>query len=343
MPSPGARLDLEVPPTRASRWRIRRPSAVAVAVAGVRGSEADAVVADVEQHDVVEVGQGEPDLRGAGVFGDVGQASWATRKSAASMSTGSGRRCPVVSTCARRPRRRRPGARQLVDRCSGRRRARAARVAAPAPSGGPRSGWTGRGSGPGRGGARQPGRPLRVFGGLELGDDPGQALGQGVVDLAGQALAFVEHAGLAGLRRPAGRAGRRSRPWSPPAGGWCRPARRSSGRGRGSAGHPVGDLDEGEHERRVDATRTTQVADPGLQRRPIRLAADLGAARIRAVRDKARPDPPRRQVVGQEVAGEGEDPVPRVDPHQKSPRARCAPTNPHRRRPPRPGWRIVRR
>lgn len=34
---------------------------------------------------------------------------------------------------------------------------------------------------------------------LELGDDPGEALGQGVVDLAGQSLAFVLRPGLAGL------------------------------------------------------------------------------------------------------------------------------------------------
>ena len=39
----------------------------------------------------------------------------------------------------------------------------------------------------------------RVLGGLELGDDPGQALREGVVDLAGHPLPLVVHAGLARL------------------------------------------------------------------------------------------------------------------------------------------------
>ena len=38
-----------------------------------------------------------------------------------------------------------------------------------------------------------------LFGRLELGDDAGQTLGQGVVDLPGHPLPLVQHAGLPGL------------------------------------------------------------------------------------------------------------------------------------------------
>ncbi len=37
------------------------------------------------------------------------------------------------------------------------------------------------------------------LGRFELGDDPGEALGQGVVDLAGQALPLLDDARLPGL------------------------------------------------------------------------------------------------------------------------------------------------
>ena len=40
----------------------------------------------------------------------------------------------------------------------------------------------------------------RLLGRLQLGDDPGQALGDRVVDLARHPRPLVEHAGLAGLR-----------------------------------------------------------------------------------------------------------------------------------------------
>jgi hypothetical protein len=42
-----------------------------------------------------------------------------------------------------------------------------------------------------------PGLPGR----LQLGDDPGQSLGQGVVDFAGHPLPLVQHTGLPGLRQ----------------------------------------------------------------------------------------------------------------------------------------------
>ena len=45
---------------------------------------------------------------------------------------------------------------------------------------------------------------LRMVGRLELGDDPGQPLGDRVVDLAGHPLSFVEHARLAGLGQQLG-------------------------------------------------------------------------------------------------------------------------------------------
>ena len=45
---------------------------------------------------------------------------------------------------------------------------------------------------------------LRMVGRLELGDDPGQPLGDRVVDLAGHPLSFIEHARLAGLGQELG-------------------------------------------------------------------------------------------------------------------------------------------
>ena len=46
---------------------------------------------------------------------------------------------------------------------------------------------------------REP-RPVgRLLGRLELRDDPSQAVGDGVVDLAGHARPLVEHAGLSSL------------------------------------------------------------------------------------------------------------------------------------------------
>ena len=67
---------------------------------------------------------------------------------------------------------------------------------------------------------------VRLVGRLELGDDPGQALGERVVDLAGHPLPLVEHAGLAGLGQQLGvQAGvLRQRGLA----AWRAPARRSS-------------------------------------------------------------------------------------------------------------------
>ena len=44
----------------------------------------------------------------------------------------------------------------------------------------------------------------RLLGSLQLGEDPGEALGEGVVDLPRHPLAFVVHPGLAGLHQQLG-------------------------------------------------------------------------------------------------------------------------------------------
>jgi hypothetical protein len=66
------------------------------------------------------------------------------------------------------------------------------------------------------------GTPGGPFGGLQLGDDAGEPLGQGVVHLAGHALALVEHTRLAGLVS--------SWACSPAFSSWAASSRRSSSR-----------------------------------------------------------------------------------------------------------------
>ena len=139
-------------------------------------------------------------------------ASCATRNSATSRPGGSTTGSPVVST--------RRG--DAAGRGPLRPARRSPRAAAPPPAARARSAWTDRRAsvrlsrasrGPRRRAAALAGSPSGV-GGLELGDDPGEALREGVVDLAGHPLPLVEHPGLAGLGEQLGVQARRSPPAS---------------------------------------------------------------------------------------------------------------------------------
>ena len=206
----GTRADSAVPPpaptrsraspaTRATRWRMPvRPKPDRLAGVGARDGEADAVIPDVERDDVADERQRQPARVAPACRATLASASWAMRSSATSISGWSAITSPVTVTSAGMP--------FSFDHRGRPRRAR--RAASPPPA---RPAWT-----PPRDGAPPPGcraRAARRWPGagrdrpagrglvrrLELGDDPDQALGDRVVDLAGHPRPLVEDAGLARL------------------------------------------------------------------------------------------------------------------------------------------------
>jgi hypothetical protein len=164
--------------------------------------ESAAVVADVQRHLVIEVGQGEADPAGVGVLGHVGQGLLGgTQQGQLGLlgqgpdgaGGGDGGRDAGGHAVQRGP--------ALGDQAEGLLDAAVLERLGPQGVHGPP------GLGQALAGQLQRGvevpaplvLPADLVGRLELGDDPGQALGHGVVDLAGHPLPFVGHAGLPGL------------------------------------------------------------------------------------------------------------------------------------------------
>ena len=174
--------------------------------------EADAVVADVQGDHLLHVRQRHTDAGRLRVLGHVRQRLL-RRPEQGGLGLGVHHRgVPVVVELYGDSRAERTSADDVGDRLAQPRRLQAARDAGRAPSGAPRAGSPGPAD-CGLSTCRR--QSVGVLGGLELGDDPGQALRERVVDLAGHPLPLVEHAGLAGLGQRAGRAGSRSPPGPP--------------------------------------------------------------------------------------------------------------------------------
>ena len=224
VPPPGSDSISSVPARPAHPLPHRRQAeAAAVARARWPAVEADAVVADVE-------GRPRPPCTTGSARPGSRRRAWRRWPGPPARCAAASPRPPGASAAAvagggestRRPRAAPTSARRRPAIASGSR--------APA-SGSGRSAWTrpaglgealpGQvGRGRRRAAAVGAGSTTRLLGGLELGDDAGQALGEGVVDLPRHALALVEHARLAGLdeqlRLQAGVLGQRSPPAASP-------------------------------------------------------------------------------------------------------------------------------
>ena len=221
MPPPGSDSIASVPATRFTRCRIADSPKPAAALVGPRLAgtvEADAVVADVERHDVAHVGQGQPGARGAGVLGDVGQRLLRGPQQR-HLDLGverldvAGRGHLDRHAVQLRPlpgdlgeRLGQPGGLEVLGPRALDRPARLGQALAGQAD-------------------RVPDVPLpvlgpvaRLLGRLELGDDPGQALGDRVVDLARPCAAARRARRPRGPGSAAGRGGRRS-PRAPPRAG----------------------------------------------------------------------------------------------------------------------------
>ncbi len=240
VPPSGSDSISSVPSTPSTRWRIAVRPKPPPSSRGARGrepltvSKADAVVADVERHLILHVGQRQPDAAGAGVLGHVRE-----RLLSGAQQRDLQLRPDRPRAAGRRHRDRHavqpgPAARDLLHRlgqpgvgerlgserldrsaCLGQARSReldcGLQMLGPRPR--PRRG------------------PPGALGRLQLGDDPGQALGDRVVDLPRHPAALLLDSRLARLASPAAAAARRSRASSAPARRAPGSARRARARG----------------------------------------------------------------------------------------------------------------
>ena len=309
-----------VPAMRSARARMpSRPKPPAPVRGGrASGVEAAAVVAYVQGDLVAHVGEGDADAgrpRRAGRrwTGPPGRCAAGWRAT----SSWSGSTVPVTVNSARTPVRSRPFGDGLLQRLGQavvlqRRRARGC-----ARSGGPRRGCGGRGRRRGRGG-RGPRRGRRcVRDDLELGDDAGQALGDGVVDLGGQPPPLVGDPGLPCLDEELGVQGgvlvegllQRGVGAFELGDGLGR----ARGRARASCCGEMGDDQLQSRSWRPGAPAKTHPLDRAARRQPARPAEP---AMVTALREQPEPlrHRARDQLVGVQVADGGVEREERVEP-----------------------------